>query len=53
MSDYGFVPLTIVAAKRGARGPLRIGFVGTLVWHKGVHVLIDAVRSLPADRRTS
>jgi glycosyltransferase involved in cell wall biosynthesis len=25
---------------------LRIGFVGTLVWHKGVHVLIDAVRLL-------
>jgi glycosyltransferase involved in cell wall biosynthesis len=23
--------------------------VGTLVWHKGVHVLIDAVRGLPPD----
>jgi glycosyltransferase involved in cell wall biosynthesis len=33
------------------RGPgqLRIGFVGTLVWHKGVHVLIDSVRGLPVD----
>jgi glycosyltransferase involved in cell wall biosynthesis len=29
-------------------GPVRIGYVGTLVWHKGVHVLLDAVRSLPA-----
>ena len=28
--------------------PLRFGFVGTLVWHKGVHVLLDAVRALPA-----
>jgi len=28
-------------------GPLRVGFAGTLVWHKGVHVLIDAVGRLP------
>ena len=28
-------------------GPLRIGYVGTLVWHKGVHVLLDAVGRLP------
>jgi glycosyltransferase involved in cell wall biosynthesis len=47
VSDYGFVPLKRVPRSR-ARGPLRIGFVGTLVWHKGVHVLLDAVRSLPA-----
>lgn len=45
--DHGFVPLR----RRGSRpsnGPLRIGYVGTLVWHKGVHVLIDAVRALAA-----
>jgi glycosyltransferase involved in cell wall biosynthesis len=45
VSDYGFRP-----APRPARpprtGPLQIGFVGTLVWHKGVHVLIEAVRRL-------
>ena len=29
---------------------LRIGFVGTLFWHKGVHVLLDAVRALPEGR---
>ena len=29
---------------------LRIGYVGTLVWHKGVHVLIDAMRLLKATR---
>lgn len=48
VSDYGFVPLT-VPPRRAARRPVRFGFVGTLAWHKGVHVLIDAVRSLPAD----
>jgi len=47
--DYGFQPRAARAARppRGGR-PLRIGFVGTLVWHKGAHVLLDAARSLPA-----
>jgi glycosyltransferase involved in cell wall biosynthesis len=53
VSDYGFAPLERVPRER--RGvekpqPIRFGFVGTLVWHKGVHVLVDAVRSLPRDR---
>jgi len=48
VSRLGFRGLTTPTAA-GVRGPLRIGFVGTLVWHKGVHVLIDAVRGLPAD----
>jgi len=50
ISDYGFVPLVRNArnGNDGTRGPLRIGYVGTLVWHKGVHVLIDAVRALPS-----
>jgi glycosyltransferase involved in cell wall biosynthesis len=46
VSDYGFVPLRRVVRIRPP-GPLRIGYVGTLVWHKGVHVLIEAVRRLP------
>jgi glycosyltransferase involved in cell wall biosynthesis len=47
VSDYGFAPLGPVSQNgNGARGLLRIGFVGTLVWHKGAHVLLDAVRSL-------
>lgn len=45
-SDYGFAPLARRANGHGMAGrPLRIGYVGTLVWHKGVHVLIDAVRA--------
>lgn len=47
VSDYGFVPLRRVS-RDATRGKLRIGYVGTLVWHKGVHVLLDAVRALPA-----
>lgn len=48
VSDYGFAPLA--RRRRSPRsGPLRIGFVGTLVWHKGVHVLLEAVAALPAD----
>lgn len=31
-------------------GRLRVGFVGTLVWHKGAHVLLEAAASLPPDR---
>ena len=46
VSDYGFVPL-VPLPRNGAHGPLRIGYVGTLVWHKGVHVLLEAARGLP------
>jgi len=45
VSDYGFVPLN-GDPPRTADGPLRIGYVGTPVWHKGVHVLIEAARRL-------
>jgi glycosyltransferase involved in cell wall biosynthesis len=48
ISDYGFAPLRR-PLRPAAGGPLRIGFVGTLTWHKGVHILIDAVRGLPDD----
>ena len=47
VSDYGFVPATPMPRRpRQAEVPLRIGFVGTLVWHKGAHLLIEAARGL-------
>jgi glycosyltransferase involved in cell wall biosynthesis len=49
VSDYGFVPMAPVS-RTPADGRLRIGFVGTLTWHKGAHVLVEAARRLPRDR---
>jgi glycosyltransferase involved in cell wall biosynthesis len=46
--DYGFIPLVRGVARTPLPARLRIGYVGTLVWHKGVHVLVDAVRRLPS-----
>ena len=47
ISDYGFrIGVSRPRARRELDSPVRIGFVGTLVWHKGVHVLIEAARSL-------
>lgn len=50
VSDYGFCQLPSTPRLPSADGRLRVGFVGTLVWHKGADVLIDAARLLPADR---
>jgi glycosyltransferase involved in cell wall biosynthesis len=61
VSDYGFVrhprrPTSGAdpesarlsdASRRASLLPVRIGFVGTLVWHKGLHVLLEAARQLP------
>ena len=41
-------PIKCVSAK-GSEKDLRIGFIGTLYYHKGAHVLLEAVRSLPAE----
>ena len=44
VSDYGFAPCT--SRERLPSRVLRIGFVGSLVWHKGAHVLIQAIAGL-------
>jgi glycosyltransferase involved in cell wall biosynthesis len=49
IADYGFAPLPR-RDMTNRTGRLRIGFVGTPVWHKGLHLLIDALRPLPAGR---
>jgi glycosyltransferase involved in cell wall biosynthesis len=46
VSDYGFARVT--PKPRQPSTTLRLGFVGTLAWHKGPHVLLEAVRRLPA-----
>jgi glycosyltransferase involved in cell wall biosynthesis len=45
VSDYGFSTAARVE-RHAAHGPQRIGFVGTMAWHKGAHVLIEAARRL-------
>jgi glycosyltransferase involved in cell wall biosynthesis len=46
--DHGF-HRTAPAPRVRHGGPLVIGFVGTIVWHKGVHVLVGAARRLSGD----
>jgi glycosyltransferase involved in cell wall biosynthesis/SAM-dependent methyltransferase len=49
--DYGTVPPPAEFAARAARRtlhvPLRFGYLGSLMPHKGVHVLVDAFNRLP------
>ena len=33
-------------------GPLRVGFIGTLAFHKGCHILVEAFKMLPAPGAT-
>jgi glycosyltransferase involved in cell wall biosynthesis len=47
VSDYGSA--LFEAAPRQPTTRLRVGYVGTIAWHKGVHVLIEAVSRLPRD----
>lgn len=47
VSDYGFAPMDVPPRRPHER--LRIGFVGTLAWHKGAHVLLEAASRLDAE----
>ena len=45
VSDYGF--RRFASPPRATVGSrLRLGFVGSIVWHKGLHVLLEAVQGL-------
>lgn len=48
-SDYGIADLEEATEPRHTELPLRFTFVGTVVEHKGLHVLIEAFNKLPAD----
>jgi len=44
-SDYGFdIDLFPRKARKKFEPPLKIGYIGTLVAHKGVHVLVEAMK---------
>ncbi|MGH8009930.1 MAG: glycosyltransferase, partial [Candidatus Binatia bacterium] len=44
----GIQPLPSTTRKRESGAPLRILYIGILLPHKGVHLLIEALRGLPA-----
>ena len=44
VSDYGFPQMP--AAPRLSAASVRFGFVGTLAWHKGPHVFLEALNHL-------
>ncbi len=48
-SDYGIANLGYHSPSQPPKRPVRFTYVGTLVEHKGVHVLIDAFNRLPHD----
>jgi glycosyltransferase involved in cell wall biosynthesis len=48
LSDYGFVHEGR-RRRLPADGPVRFGFIGSMVWHKGAHVLLEAARLLRGD----
>ena len=44
LSGFGPPPI-----RRGALDALRVGFIGSLLHHKGAHILLDAVRRIPVE----
>jgi len=48
VQNYGIDPASIASNTRADNKELRIGYIGTIAEHKGVHLLVDAVRKLTA-----
>jgi len=48
VSDYGSAPFP-TRPRQPRTDRLRLGFVGTPIWHKGLHVLLEAARRLPVE----
>jgi glycosyltransferase involved in cell wall biosynthesis len=46
-SRFGLRPAKFVPHVDHAEGKMRVGFIGGLAQHKGAHVLLNAIRSLP------
>ncbi|MBN2490026.1 MAG: glycosyltransferase [Planctomycetes bacterium] len=48
---YGIDTARLAGLRKTARsGALRVGFIGSFVWYKGLHVLIEAFRTIPPER---
>ena len=51
VSDYGFT--TMPTALREPADVVRFGFVGTLAWHKGAHLLLEALKRINGSFRAT
>jgi glycosyltransferase involved in cell wall biosynthesis len=51
VSDYGIDTAPFAKHHKSAAASVRIGFIGQLLPHKGLHVLAEAVRGLPGEWR--
>jgi glycosyltransferase involved in cell wall biosynthesis len=51
VSDYGF--RSIPSVTRSESEVVRFGFVGTLVWHKGTHQFLDALKQVRGSFRAT
>lgn len=45
--EHGLETDDLISGKQARDGSLRLGFIGSLVEHKGAHVLVEALRRIP------
>jgi glycosyltransferase involved in cell wall biosynthesis len=50
LSDYGIRPIGATTLRRPVKYPLRFTYIGTLVRHKGAHILVRAFNELAPER---